>query len=85
MIKGTITFTGRTFDDVWHALEEAYGRMEGGMLSGHDSNESGSFTFDLSESTEGGDVPRETSEGTCTEGARRPQCYPFHTDDCPYA
>lgn len=34
--------------------------------------------------TKAADVPRETSEGTCTEGARRPQCYPFHTDDCPY-
>jgi hypothetical protein len=31
-----------------------------------------------------GDVPRETSAAQCTEGQRRSQCMPFHTDDCPY-
>lgn len=52
MIKGTITVTGRTFDDVWYALEEAYRRIEAGNTSGHDGNDSGSFSFELSENTE---------------------------------
>lgn len=47
MLTANITVTGKTLDDIWYAMEEAYARMEEGNTTGHASNESGSFTFTL--------------------------------------
>lgn len=52
MIIGTVKITARTYDDFWHAMVEAYSRIEDGNTTGHDHNESGSFEFTITENTE---------------------------------
>lgn len=47
MINGKIEFTGETIEDVREAVEEALARINLGNTSGHDRNESGSFSFEV--------------------------------------
>lgn len=53
MLRLTVNATGTTTDDLLLAVEEAARRIEGGFTSGLDRNESGSFTFVI---TENGDA-----------------------------
>lgn len=47
MIKGSISFEGKTMEDVRDAVEEALTRINLGNITGFDSNEDGSFSFDV--------------------------------------
>lgn len=58
MLTGTISFTGRTLSDVRLAIEEALARIDNEFWSGHDSNEDGSFTFEI----EGEESPRKEDQ-----------------------
>lgn len=55
MISRTITInlSGQTEADVEDAFEEAVERLKGGFTSGHDSNETSSFSFENVDSTSG--------------------------------
>lgn len=47
MISGKIEFTGKTIGDVVLAITEATSRIELDFTSGMDSNDDGSFTFEI--------------------------------------
>ncbi|MFE0472641.1 hypothetical protein ACFW2V_13600 [Streptomyces sp. NPDC058947] len=47
MIKGNISFTGETIEDVRDAIEEALERINLGNTTGFDNNDSSSFRFDV--------------------------------------
>jgi uncharacterized UPF0160 family protein len=44
-----ITITGKTESDLSIALDEVRRRIEQGFLSGFDSNDNGSYTFEIKE------------------------------------
>lgn len=47
MLKGSITFEGKTDSDIELAIEEALKRIKNGNTFGFDSNDEGSFTFQI--------------------------------------
>lgn len=54
MLKGTISFEGKTQSDVEMAIEEALKRIKSGAYSGFDSNDDGEFDFSISGEEESG-------------------------------
>ena len=46
-MKVTLTVTGHNQSDIVAALNEVIRKVEQGYTSGHDSNTTGSFTFDV--------------------------------------
>lgn len=47
MLKGTITFEGKTNEDIELAIEEALRVIKNGNSSGFNSNEDGEFSFQI--------------------------------------
>ena len=47
MLKGTITFTGKTLGDIDIAIEKVRKRIAAGNTGGFDHNEDGGFDFDV--------------------------------------
>ena len=45
-----ITITGETYDDLIEALKEVHRKVEEEYISGFDSNETGDYEFDITES-----------------------------------
>ena len=55
MLRGTITFSGRTLGDVELALNEAKRLLLDEFSCGRDSNEDGSYSFSIEEQESVGD------------------------------